>query len=209
MLTLIMREIEDNWVFFVITVIFAVAISALVVWGQYYSEEYSWGKDIGTVVMVVLFGTLVFSGMGAAQMYADRTKKISALLATLAVRRIQIFIARVIAGVLLVLACLVPIAVTMAVVSSAVAQRTPVYGGPAFEMWVPVFMLCFSCYCIGLQSGWTLNKIMPTMGAIVLSCILIGLIVIKGIGPDMYAIVIVFTAGCLLRAWHIFSTAAL
>lgn len=209
MLTLIMREIEDNWVFFVIVVIFAVFISALVVWGQYYSDEYNWVKDTWPVAMVVLYGSLAFIGFGAAQMYADRTKKISSLLATLVVRRVHIYIARITAGVLLVLAGLLPIAVTRAVVLNVVAQRAPVYAGPEFDMWIPIFLLCFACYSVGLQAGWTLNKIMPTIGAILLSCILIGLIVIKGIGLDMYIIVVVFTAGCLLRAWHIFSTAAL
>jgi len=208
MLTLIMREIEDNWVFFVITVIFAVAVSASIVWGQYYNEDYNWERDIKTAVWVAFFGTMAFCGTGVAQMYGDRTKKISALLATLAVSRLQIFAARVAAGGLLVLAGLLPIVVTMMVVSSALAQKTPFVVGLAIGMWAPVFMLCFSCYCIGLQSGWTLNKTLPTLGAIAFSFVLMGLIMIKGGGSDIYAIAVVFTAGCLLRAWHTFSTAA-
>jgi hypothetical protein len=203
-----MREIEDNRVFFVITVIFAVAVSASIVWGQYYNEDYSWEREVKTSVWVALFGTMAFCGMGVAQMYGDRTKKISALLATLAVSRLRIFMARVAAGGLLVLAGLLPIFVTMMVMSSALAQKMPVIIGPAFGMWVPIFMLCFACYCIGLQAGWTLNKTLPTLGAIAFSFVLMGIIMIKGVGPDIYAIVVVFTAGCLLRAWHTYSTAA-
>jgi hypothetical protein len=203
-----MREIEDNWVFFVITIIFAIAVSALIVWGQYYNEDYSWERDVKTAVWVALFGTMAFCGTGVAQMYGDKTKKMSALLATLAVSRLQIFAARVAAGGFLVLAGLLPIFVAMTVVSSALAQKTPFIPGPTFGMWAPLFMLCFSCYCIGLQAGWTLNKTLPTLGAIALSFVLMGLVMIKGVGPDLYAIVVVFTAGCLLRAWHTYSTAA-
>ena len=63
---------------------------------------------------------MAFCAMGAAQMYWDKTKKISALLATLGGYSRQIFTARVIAGFLLVLIGFIPIAETIiAAVSEA------------------------------------------------------------------------------------------
>ena len=209
MLTLIMREIEDNWVFFVITVIFAVVISGMFFWLLYYGTN----EDvffIGLPVFNAIFGMLVFCGFGAAQMYADRTKKVSSLLATLAIRRIHIYIARVIAGILLVLIGLAPLAgITFTAVFTRTAEPSHSIRLLYPEISIPVFLLGFACYCIGLQAGWTTNRLMPSLGAISLSIVLVSVILIKGFGWEIYAILVLFIAACLIRAWRIFLSAPL
>jgi ABC-type transport system involved in multi-copper enzyme maturation permease subunit len=208
MLTLIKREIEDNYVFFVGTLILTVILTSVFVWGLYYGEKDD-GPFIGVPVWNSFLGMLIFCGMGAAQMYWDRTKKISALLATLAVSRGRIFIARVIAGFLLVIIGLFPLA---AVTVTAVLTRTADVSHSVRLLYpdvsIPVFVLGFACYCIGLQAGWTSNRITPTLGAIVMSIILITVILIKGFGWEIYVILAVFITACLVRAWYKFSRAA-
>ena len=210
MFTLIMREIEDNRVFFIAAVILAVIFSTLVVWQQFHPEENEKSVIVGLGTVISVVAMFFFCAMGAAQMYWDKTKKVSALLATLAVNRRQIFTARVIAGFLLVLIGFVPIAVTIiTAISRFGIPFMPIRSGLYPEILIPVFLLGFASYCIGLQSGWTSNKIVPTLGALGLSFILISVIVIKGFGWEIYTILILFIAACIIRAWHIFSSAAL
>jgi ABC-type transport system involved in multi-copper enzyme maturation permease subunit len=204
-----MREIEDNRVFFFGVLLLAVIFSVLFVWQLYYCTTDD-GPFILLPILNAIFGTLIFCAMGAAQMYWDRTRKISALLATLAVSRNQIFIARVFTGFLLVLIGLVPLAGTTI---TAVFTRTiePSHDVRLIypEVAIPVFLLGFACYCIGLQAGWTSNKIAPTLGSLGMSIILITVVLIKGFGWEIYTILVLLIAACLIRAWHTFSRAPL
>jgi hypothetical protein len=212
MFTLIIREIEDNRVFFVAVVILAVIFGALIVYEQFYGiEKYeSFIIPFGAMISVPL--GMAFCGMGAAQMYGDKTKKFSALLATLAVNRGHIFAARVIAGFLLVIIGFVPIVVTAIAAVSELGKQfpfAPIHKGIYFEILIPALLLGFACYCIGLQAGWTSNRVTAILGALGLSLILIPVILIKGFGWEIYAILVLLIAACLIRAWYRFSTAAL
>jgi ABC-type transport system involved in multi-copper enzyme maturation permease subunit len=211
MFTLIIREIEDNRVFFIAAVMLAVIFSLLFVYQQFYDEKYqSFIIPFGLMISVPL--GMAFCAMGATQMYCDKTKKVSALLATLAVNRGHIFAARVIAGFLLVIIGFVPIVVTIIAVVSELGAPfpfPPIHRGIYFEILIPAFLLGFACYCIGLQAGWTSNRVTAILGALGLSLILIPVILIKGFGWEIYAILVLLIAACLIRAWYKFSTAAL
>jgi len=205
MWTLIKREIEDNYIFFVITLLITLIFCAIFAWQIYYGNF----RDV-LVLVTSLWNVfplvLIFCGLGAAQMYWDRTKKISALLATLPVGRGQIFSARVIAGFLLVVTGMFPLA---AVTVVAILTK-PLIPGSLVRLifpqaMAPVFLLGFVCYCVGLQAGWTSSKIVPTLGSIVISVILISLIAIKGFGWESYLLLILLISACLARAWHTFS----
>ena len=208
MLTLIKREIEDNYVFFIVTLILTVIFSVLFFWMLYYCVV----DDAPFIVVPfwnAILGILIFCGFGAAQMYWDRMRKISALLATLAVSRKQIFAARVITGFLLVLIGFVPLTViTIAAVFTKSMEPTSTARLLYPEISIPVFLLGFLCYCIGLQAGWTSNRLISTIGALGLSCVLTSVIMIKGFGWEIYAILLFLIAACLMRAWYKFSTAA-
>ena len=166
MFTLILREIEDNRVFFIAAAILVAIFGVLFVWQLYYV-----GVDDEPFIIIpglnAMLGMLIFCAMGAAQMYRDKTKKVSALLATLAVTRRHIFIARVIAGFLLVFIVFIPIAgATIAAVLMRSIEPSHSVRLLYPEISIPVFLLGFACYCIGLQAGWTSNRITPTLGPI-------------------------------------------
>ncbi len=209
MLTLIKREIEDNYVFFIGTLLLAAVFIAIFVWQLYYGKTDD-GPFIGVPLWNAFLGVLIFCGMGAAQMYGDRTKKISALLATLAVTRNQIFAARIIAGFLLVIIGFAPLA---AVTITAVLTRAIEPGHSVRllypEVSIPMFLLGLACYCIGLQAGWASNRIAPTLGSLVITIVLITAVLIKGFGWEIYAVLFFVIAACLLRAWRTFLSAAL
>lgn len=213
MLTLLKREIEDNWVFFLAAVILAFACSLFIAWQLYYVKANDEESFVTLLMMNAICGMLIFCGLGAAQMYWDRTRKVSALLATLAVTRNKIFVARILAGALVVVVGFLPGVWTMTFVLKMVEPTTgvkywQVYGFTP-EIWIPFLLFCFGSYCVGMQGGWTSNKIMPTLGAMLLSFILFGVIIIKGFELDAYLILIPFIVFCLLRAWRVFSTTAL
>jgi ABC-type transport system involved in multi-copper enzyme maturation permease subunit len=209
MFTLIIREIEDNRVFFIAAAILVAIFGALFGWQLYYGEVDD-GPFIAMPLFNAMLGMLMFCAMGAAQMYRDKTKRVSALLATLAVTRGHIFIARVIAGFLLVLIVFIPIAgASIAAVLTRSVEPSHFIRSLYPEISIPVFLLGFACYCIGLQAGWTSSRVIPTLGPIALGLILIPVILIKGFGWDIYAILVLLIAACLIRAWHRFSTAAL
>ncbi len=68
MFTLIIREIEDNRVFFIAAVILAVIFGALIVYQQFYDEKYeSFIIPFGLMISVPL--GMAFCAMGATQMY--------------------------------------------------------------------------------------------------------------------------------------------
>jgi hypothetical protein len=213
MFTLIIREIRDNWIFFILAAFLAFAFSLAIGWQMYSAKVDDAAAIMVELVINAVCGIFVFCGLGAAQMYWDRMKKISALLATLAVTRNQIFASRVTAGILAVVIGFLPAVITITVVSNMVEPSSTaglkLAGAISAGIWIPLFLFCIASYCIGLQAGWTANKIIPTLGALLMSLILVEVIWIKGFGPGAYLIIIAIIICCLYRAWQIFVTAAL
>jgi hypothetical protein len=208
MLTLIKREIEDNYVFFLLALILSSVISILIGYDFYYSQKISVFTLTVSIWMSGLAGIFVFCAMGSSQMYNDRTKKISALLATLAVTRKKIFIARVLSGILAILVFALPAIGTITVGLGMIEPQMPFYKPGVFVLWIPVVLSCLAGYCLGLQTGWTLNKIIPSLGALSLISGLVGLVIIKGPSKDLYPILVLLIICSLLRAWRKYLTAA-
>ncbi len=181
-----------------------ISISLIHGYDPRYTEVFS--KGFGIPAVIVIFG---ICAMGASQMYLDRTRKISAFLSTLAVSRGRILIARIITGILVILTLLVPLTITAVTLLRLYVSPVLIYPGMVFEIFVAVFLMAFACYCIGLQTGWTSGKIIPTLGGIALACIFVPLILIKGFGLHIVVILVLFIVASLIRTWHTFMTTSL
>ena len=211
MFTLIKREIQDHIVYFIGAAVFSavfIVISISVI-HQYNPRQ---GPPVFSIWLGVPAFTIVIFGicaMGATQMYLDKTRKISALLSTLAVSRSRILLARIITGILAILTLLVPLTVTAVVLSRLFTPPVPMFPGMVFEISVTVFLMAFACYCIGLQTGWNSNPVTPSLGALGLTCIFVPLILIKGFGLYIVVILVLFIVASLLRTWHTFMTTSL
>jgi hypothetical protein len=217
MFTLIKREIRDHIIYFigaaVLSAIFIIFLISVI--SQYDSiqrqarshwvPEFTVGIGVPTLAIVIIG----FCGLGAAQMYLDRTRKISAFLSTLAVSRSRILVARIITGILVILTLLVPLTVTATTLLRLYVPPVLIYPGMVFEIFITVFLMAFACYCIGLQTGWTSGKITPTLGGIALTCIFVPLIIIKGFGLQIVVILVLFIIASLIRTWHTFTTTSL
>jgi len=218
MFALIKREIRDHIVYFIgaaaLSAIFII-ISISVI-NQYESSQKR-GYDpgdlqvirIGVGVPTIAIVIIGFCGLGASQMYLDRTRKISAFLSTLAVSRGRILLARIITGILVILTLLVPLTITAVTLLRLYVPPVLIYPGMVFEIFVAVFLMAFACYCIGLQTGWTSGKITPTLGGIALTCIFVPLLFIKGFGLQIVVILVLFIIASLIRTWHTFMTTSL
>ena len=213
MFTLIKREISDNLVYF----IGAAALSALMVF-LFVTVAYRQDtENIYSTMAVPLSIPLAFlsiigtCAMGSSQMYTDKNRRISALLTTLPVTRTHILIARVLAGLLAILILLVPITVTAAFTASVrvPALILPLMYNLLLKGSVCILLLFLASYCIGLQTGWTGDRVTPTLGALVLTLILLSIFTIKGLTAQTIVILTLFIIASIIRTWVKFISASL
>ena len=211
MFTLIKREIQDHIVYFIGAAAFSAVfiIISISVIHQYNPRQ---GPPMFSIWLGVPAFTIVIFGicaMGATQMYLDKTRKISALLSTLAVSRNRILLARIIAGILAILILLVPLTIAAGILLRLFSPSIPMYPGMVFEISVVVFLMAFACYCIGLQTGWNSSALTPSLGALFLTCIFVPLIFVKGFGLHIVVILVLFIVASLIRTWHTFMSTSL
>ena len=210
MLILIKREIRDHVVYFFAAFIFAgilisISLTPISESRRHYRAVYGLGVAL-TITAIVIFG---FFAMGIGQMYTDKNRKISAFLSTLPVSRSRILIARILTGMLAILTLIVPQIIVTIILLRLFAPPVPVYSGFIAEVFAGIFLTAFACYCIGLQAGWSSSSILPAMGGLGLSCILVSLILIKGFGLHIIVILILFIIASLIRIWHLFTSTSL
>lgn len=210
MLTLIRREIRDNIVYFIAAVVFSAILIALLIAATY---NLDWISDpavyVGLSIPMLVILVLGFSAMGVTQMYMDRNRKISAFLSALPMTRSRILTARIVAGLLAILTVLVPLAIAVIVLGRLLAPPIPIFAGYIADILTTVFLMVFACYCLGLLTGWTANKIAPTFGALGLNLVLVSLVFVKGFGPDIKFLLVLVIVACLIRTWHKFMSTSL
>ena len=209
MFTLIKREIEDHIAYFIGAIILSGILIALLTSAIYYDEPGERPVFVGLSIPAIVVLIIGFASMGVSQMYTDRNRKISAFLTGLPVTRGRILIARIITGILAILIVLLPLLITGTVLWRIFAPPIPIFPGLIFDLSVTVFLMGFACYCIGLQTGWKSSRITPTLGGLVLTCILVPLIVVKGFGLQIKITLIVFIVASLIRTWQKFMSTAL
>jgi len=209
MFTLIKREICDNIVYFIGAAILTAILIAIVIFMAYQIGRGDSVVYIGLSLPVIVILMIGFSGMGVSQMYTDRARKISAFLSILPVSRNQILFARIVTGILAILTVILPLIATCMALRYLFAPPIPVLSGIFYDIFIVVFLLGFACYCLGLMTGWTTNKIAPAMACFVLTFILASLIIVKGFGPCIKGILILFIVACLTRTWQKYTSTSL
>ena len=209
MLTLIRREIRDNIVYFIAAVVFSAILISLLTAATY---NFDWGEPavyVGLSIPILIILVLGFSAMGVTQMYMDRNRRISAFLSALPVTRSRILTARIVAGLMAILIVLVPLAIAAIALGRLIAPPIPIFTGYIADILTTVFLMVLACYCLGLLTGWTANKITPTFGALGLNLVLVSLVFVKGFGPDINFLLLLVIVACLVRTWHKFMSTSL
>jgi hypothetical protein len=201
MLTLIKREIYDNIAYFVAAIILSLIIIIITLSAATYNfdPEEAPVFAIGLSLPVIVILVIGFTSMGVSQMYIDKNKKISAFLSTLPVTRGRILTARIIAGILAILTFFLPVIITSSIVYRLFTPPIPIYEGIFFDIYTVTLLTSFACYCIGLQTGWKTGKLIPTMGGLFLTCVLVPIIIIKGFDLQVSLLLIIFIIASLIR----------
>ena len=208
--TLLKREILDHIAYFVgalvVTALIAGALISITLGLDPSDREI---VTVGGLIPTVLVVVTGLCALGVAQMYTDRTRNISAFLTALPATRPQIFTARIAAGVLAVLILLIPVTIAAAVVLNLGSDEVPLYRGILPEMFLSVFLMCLACYGVGIYAGWNRGSLAPTLGVLPIVILVPMLVVIKGFGLDVSAILTLFTLACLTGTWCRFSASSL
>jgi len=210
MWTLIKREIEDHIMYYLVTWVGAVFVIALYLFQGYGYDNFA-DLEVGLprIMYVVMwipicFLSLCVSSFGCNQMQTDKTRKISSFLFMLATGRKQILFARLISGILFFVVPIATLALTNIIVLQLQPRLVPVNYHLLNNMFVTAVLINLACYAVGLQLGWSNKKNLPKLASITLSIILIGLIVIKGFGPQIWLLLAVVTAASLTLTWKKF-----
>jgi hypothetical protein len=209
MFTLIKREIEDHLAYFIGAIFISAMLTVILASVIYYSEAADNEPFFLLAIPTIIIMTIGFSSMGVSQMYTDKNRKISTFLSSLPVTRCQILTARIITGILAILIVFLPVTITVMFLMRIFAPPIPIFTTIIPDIFVVILLMAFSCYCLGLQAGWTSSRITPTLGGIVLTCIFVPLILVKGFGTHIKVILVLFIIASLTRIWQKFKTTAL
>ena len=206
MLTLIGRELRDNFAHLILTGFFSLCTVAIAIVSAYWGI--AWASLPISVIMGIIL-VVLYTTLGAAQMYTDRTNRISSLLATLAATRSRILAARVLAGAAIIVATLVPLLITAVAIMSLEDAPLALYRGTIAEVFVTVVLTSFACYCVGLLLGWTTIKAFPALGILFLATLIVLLVIIKGFVLPAIVLLLLFSVACLVHVWYRFTSLSL
>jgi hypothetical protein len=211
MFTLIKREIYDHMAYFIGAIVFSLLIVLITAYVAYTVKETQEIFAISVVASapVIIIFVLGSTAMGVSQMYIDRNRKVSAFLSTLAATREQILLARISAGILAIFLFFLPMLVTSAVIYRLFLPPITFFQSIFFDVYTVTLLTSLSCYCIGLQTGWTSGRLIPTLGGLLLACIFATIIFVKGFSGEISVLLILFIAASLVRIRHQFISTSL
>ena len=210
MFTLIKREIEDNFAYFLAAALFA----AMLVFSAFTLARDYFGQDTETfaVLLPLLLSPIIaigFMTMGASQMINDKNRKVSAFLSTLPVTRTQVLLARVTTGALAIGVLLLPLLVTTTILFRLYVSPYVLPHHYIIEIFTTVFLVAFASYCIGLQIGLTTTKAARVLSIFILPALVMSLFFIKGFALNIIVLLLLLIAASLVRTWQKFLSIAL
>jgi hypothetical protein len=87
--------------------------------------------------------------------------------------------------------------------------EVPLYPGLLGDVFWGILLMCLACHSVGLYAGWNRRSLAPTLGVLPVVVLIPILIVIKGFGIDLVAILLLFIVSCLAATWCRFSASSL
>jgi hypothetical protein len=195
MFTLIKREITDHIPHLLLAAVLAATMIGVLLYTAY-------AELAGAAGGLLPLGVIALTGccfMGIAQAYDDRVNKISPFLATLAVTRTQILMARCITGVITILIVLVPTLIAAVVLLRQFLPPLVFYWRAMVEVTATLFLLALASYGLGLLIGSSTRKLLLAAGCLLIPSLMTALIVVKGFGPQVMAVLIVLILATFAR----------
>lgn len=206
MLSLIVREVRDNNVYFgtccILSAIMVVAIILMAVYGVA-------GQGIVAVYACGGLLLIVLGALGVAQMYGDRANRVSTLLSTQAVTRTRILAARILAGAAILVISLTPVFIAGVFLLKSQFPPLQFYSGVVWDISIVLILMGLACHAVGLLTGWTSRKGRLIASFPCLLLLLASLVVIKGFDSSAMLLLALFIAATWARIWHTFTSASL
>jgi len=197
---LIKRQIVDDALFFVSALVASVILILMLGCLAFIYPRVLLFHMIALLISLPALVGIGFFVFGVAQTYIDRTNGISAFLSASPVKRSQILLVRVIAGILVTLTVLflLALAITGGILSGLLLWPDSLLPGGLFYLFIGIFLTGFACYCLGLYVVDKTHTFTGSICVLPLVVVLVLLSVIKGFGLPLIAIVLLFIAASLL-----------
>ena len=197
---LIKRQIVDNAIYF-LAAIFVSVILIIAIISIAFSEDITY-LSLYTVILIITAPILFGIGsyiLGLIQIYSDKTSGITAALSVLPIKRGQILIARLVTGTLIILTLLGPLAITGAILWELLGPPDWLFHNWLADTFIGISLMALACYCLGLCAARRAETFASALRALSLVPILMLLIVIKGFGWPLLAVLLPLLAVSLLR----------
>ncbi len=209
MWTLIKREIEDNYIYILLMLLPAViytGVFALFLTGSLSNNRRFADTMSVLYILLIIIAFLLFKAFGWAQMYMDLNRKAPAFIITHPTNRGRLFLSKVITGLAAVFIIMTTLnfIFNFIIRSMAFTISTVDYG--LNGIYTTLTLAGFAIYAIALNCGLMEGKKRSALISLFVGVLLTTMIFIKGFGPEMQTLTILFTAGFLYSAWNRFKT---
>ncbi len=206
MQTLIRHELWTAAVHFVIPLLAGIIMSIACAVGFIHNESH-W-LPIGIPMFCfkytwpIVFFTFIASVLGDSQMNSDRKNKTSSYFCTLATTRRQILAARLLVGLIWNFIAILPILICFFLLA-IFPQLLPIDWFFLVRITVLLFLLNTACYGLGLLIGGFENRLLQ-VAALFPFVFILCIPMIKGMGWESYAFLIVITLAAITLVWQKF-----
>jgi len=200
LLILTKRQIADDAVYLipslVLSAVFALGVSVAVL-----TDEFT-GPSGYTIALFGLLPTLLSIGacvLGIVQARTDQASGMTDLLRVQRVTHAQILAARMIVGVLVILGALLPLGAAGTILWELKGPPDWLVRDWVADVFLGMFMVCLASYCFGLHAGARAGTFARAVGILIVMPLLVLLVVIKGFGWPLLAVLGVLVGSLLLR----------
>ncbi len=207
LLVLIKRQVIDNAFYFALAfVVCAVLIIAVTVLALTEDRTHLSLYALALMVVAPIFFCAGSYTLGMLQMYGDRRSGVAPVLSVLPTTQARILLARLVVGALVILTVLGPLAIVGAVLWKFLGPPAWLFHGWLTDTLIGLVLIALACYCLGLGAGQSSETITRGLRALPLTFVLTLLIVIKGFGWPLLAVLLPCLGVSLLQAWRPRST---
>ena len=199
---LIKRQIVDGVGYFAIA-IFASIVLIVAITSVVLTEELGY-LSVYAITLLITIPILVCIGsyvLGFNQAYNGRTSGITALLSVLPLTRGHILLAQIVTAALVILTALAPLAIIVAILWEFLGPPEWLIRSYVNDVFIGMSLIAFACYCIGLYTGQRAELFRSGLRTLLLAPILLLLIIVKGFGWPLIAVLLPFVVVLLLRCW--------
>lgn len=206
--TLILREFRDSKILIGAIAFVVIVLNLAVGWGIYDNYYNNAVIRIPHEFFNIFYASLplglyfLLAAFGVNQMQSDKSSKMSTFLCTLATTRKQIFVARVLAGLVVIGIFVAVTAIVQKMLFNWLDFPVPINLTLLYKHYVVSTALLLACYTAGLLAGGRSNVIKSLVFAVIMSILLTSVVFLKGINYQSAAVLVVFSLVGIIKSFY-------